>query len=385
MKKKLFYWSPCLTPVGTVKSTLNSAASIVDYGKDKFQVTLINACGEWDNHIEFLKNKNISVINLSYSFFKYLPKQGFLSSRFSYLLIYILCFIPLSRLLIKHKPDFLIAHLITSLPLTIMNIFKLKTQFILRISGMPKLNLLRRFFWKYSSHKLNIITCPTLELKSKLLRMNLFEEKNLYFLPDAIIDIKNFISQFTINDNELEKFKNNKIIISAGRLTIQKNFNYLIEEFANFSQENNEYILLILGEGEEKNKIVNNIKKYNLQNKVFLIGQVENVYKYFSIADVFILSSLWEEVGFVIVEAAISNLFIISSNCPNGPSEFLNYGKNGILFENNESGALSESLKRYSNFTDTSKNNDRVAIKKNVKKYSKFRHFLKLENILNKN
>ena len=40
--------------------------------------------------------------------------------------------------------------------------------------------------------------------------------------------------------------------------------------------------------------------------------------------------------GFVIVEAALSNLFIISSNCPNGPSEFLNYGKDGILFENNQ-------------------------------------------------
>ncbi len=47
----------------------------------------------------------------------------------------------------------------------------------------------------------------------------------------------------------------------------------------------------------------------------------------------FVLSSKWEEVGFVIVEAAISNLFVISSDCPNGPSEFLNYGNNGILFK----------------------------------------------------
>ena len=44
-------------------------------------------------------------------------------------------------------------------------------------------------------------------------------------------------------------------------------------------------------------------------------------------SDAFILSSLWEEMGFVIVESALANLFIISSNCPNGPSEFLNYGK----------------------------------------------------------
>ena len=40
-----------------------------------------------------------------------------------------------------------------------------------------------------------------------------------------------------------------------------------------------------------------------------------------------ILSSLWEEVGFVIVEAAFCNLFVISSDCPNGPKEFLANGR----------------------------------------------------------
>ena len=52
--------------------------------------------------------------------------------------------------------------------------------------------------------------------------------------------------------------------------------------------------------------------------------------------DLFVLSSKWEEVGFVIVEAAMSNLFVISSDCPNGPTEFLEKGKNGILFKNNQ-------------------------------------------------
>ena len=43
--------------------------------------------------------------------------------------------------------------------------------------------------------------------------------------------------------------------------------------------------------------------------------------------EIFVLSSLWEEVGFVIVEAAMSNAYVISSDCPNGPKEFLNDGK----------------------------------------------------------
>ena len=81
-----------------------------------------------------------------------------------------------------------------------------------------------------------------------------------------------------------------------------------------------------MGDGEEKTKLQNFIKINKLEKKVYLLGHVKNVYKYMKKSNV-VLSSLWEEVGFVIVEAAISNLFIISSDCPNGPSEFLDYGK----------------------------------------------------------
>ena len=381
MKRNIFYWSPCLTPVGTIKSTMNSAVSISEYGKDKFKVTIINACGEWDDYINYFKEKNINVINLSFKFFRYLPKHGYLKSRLSFILIYIFCFIPLIKILLKNKPEFLIAHLITSLPLTIMNIFSLKTKFILRISGMPKLNIIRKFFWKYSSNKLYLTTCPTLELKAKLIDIKLFKLKKLYYLPDAIIDIKKFITDSKKYNQKLDQFKNQKIIFAAGRFTKQKNFTYLIDEFANFCNKNNEFILLILGDGEEEKKIRHKIKQKNLSNRIFLMGHTNNVYQYFKRGDAFILSSLWEEVGFVIVEAALSNLFIISSNCPNGPSEFLNNGKNGILYESNKQGKLTKSLDKFSKLVDLDKH--KVAIKKYVKTYSKFRHFLKLKNILN--
>ena len=93
--KKIFYWSPCLNPVGTVKSTINSAVSLMNYGNDTYEVSIINACGEWDNYINFFLNKNVKVINLRYKYFKYLPKRGFIQSRFSYLLIYFLKFLSI--------------------------------------------------------------------------------------------------------------------------------------------------------------------------------------------------------------------------------------------------------------------------------------------------
>ena len=380
MKKTIFYWSPCLNPVGTLKSTLNSAVATSNYGKDNFKVTLINACGEWDNYLEYFKNNNVEVINFKLKFYRYLPKEGYLQSRFSYLAIYFLCLFPLIKLLLKYKPNFLIAHLITSLPLTIMNFFQLKTKFILRISGMPKLNFLRKFFWKCSSNKIHFITCPSIELKNKLTNLKLFDSNKLHFLPDAIIDVKKFITDSKKEIKDFERFSKKKIILAAGRLTKQKNFTYLINEFSDFSNKNNEFILIILGDGEEKIKLEKQIKNKNLENKVYLLGYLDNVYKYFNKAEIFILSSLWEDPGFVIIEAALSNLFIISSDCPNGPTEFLDYGKNGILYKNNQQAELTKSIHENCNIKNVKK--FKIAAKKNSMKYTKFRHFLKLKSLL---
>ena len=161
MRENIFYWSPCLNPVGTVKSTINSAISLKKFNKS-YDVSIINACGEWDQYKEILSKNSINLINLQLNYYKILPKTGFFGSRFSYIIIFILSFFPLIFLLKKHEPNKMILHLITSLPLTLSKLFKFKTEFVLRISGYPKLHILRRLFWKNISKKIKIITCPTL-------------------------------------------------------------------------------------------------------------------------------------------------------------------------------------------------------------------------------
>ena len=99
-------------------------------------------------------------------------------------------------------------------------------------------------------------------------------------------------------------------------------------------------------------------------------------------AEAFILSSKWEEMGFVIIEAALTNLYIISSNCPNGPSEFLNYGENGLLFDNNKFNSLYEKFLVFQKLSKKKKKKDLLQIKKNSMKFSMFRHFKLLYEIL---
>lgn len=213
------------------------------------------------------------------------------------------------------------------------------------------------------------------------MNLNIFQEQKIIFLPDAIINITDFIKKKNENFSEFNE-KKKKIIISAGRLTKQKNFTYLIDEFYEFCKSNNNYILYILGDGEEMNILKQKVNKKKLTDKVILKGYVDNVYKYFKNADLFVLSSKWEEVGFVIVEAAVSNLFVISSDCPNGPTEFLGKGKYGLLFENNKKGKLHQALLQFQNLKN--KMNMQIKLKKNAKKYTMFMHFKVLKKILSK-
>ena len=63
--------------------------------------------GEWNDHQKLFSGNSIKFLKLNFDYFKYLPKEGYINSRLSYFLIYILSFVPLIRLLKNHKPDIL--------------------------------------------------------------------------------------------------------------------------------------------------------------------------------------------------------------------------------------------------------------------------------------
>jgi len=270
--------------------------------------------------------------------------------------------------------------LITSLPIFLFKIFNFKTKLILRISGYPKLNFLRKFFWKLCSRNIHLVTCPSLELKNQLNDLNIFEKNKIVVLYDSVINL----CELRIKKKEpiSEDLKNDNFFLSIGRLTKQKNFEFLISTFYEFNKINKNYKLFIIGEGEDKTKIINKIKELNLQKKVFLLGFQNNVYKYLKHSKAFILSSLWEEMGFVIIEAASCNIPVIASDCPNGPSEFLDYGKAGYLFNNNSFKDLLNNFKKFDSDEKNIKYNKILAAKKNVKKFTVFNHYKELEKIL---
>ena len=138
-----------------------------------------------------------------------------------------------------------------------------------------------------------------------------------------------------------------------------------------------------MGEGEQKLELLKLTKNLNIENKVYLVGHQENVYKYLINADCFILTSLWEDPGFVILEAGLSNTTVISSNCPNGPKEILDQENNGYLFMNNNKNELIKKFDEFKKDDILSLKKKKKNLKKKLKKFTTYSHFKTLEKIIN--
>ena len=139
---------------------------------------------------------------------------------------------------------------------------------------------------------------------------------------------------------------------------------------------------MIFGEGEQKKIMQDEIDKSNLSKNIKIFNFTENIYYYMKSSKAFILSSKWEEVGLVIVEAAMCNSFVISSNCKNGPEEFLLNGKAGLLFDNNIEDKLFHKLIQFKDLSKTQILEKKVLAKKNCKKFTMFRISLMLRDII---
>ncbi len=130
-------------------------------------------------------------------------------------------------------------------------------------------------------------------------------------------------------------------VISIGRLVPQKDHMTLIKAFERVL-ESVDARLLIIGEGQERKKLEKYIQQNKLSDNIKLLGYMSNPWKFLINSDLFVLSSLWEGFGNVIVEAMYLGIPVVSSDCESGPSEILNGGELGHLFKVGDDVQLSE-------------------------------------------
>ena len=180
--------------------------------------------------------------------------------------------------------------------------------------------------------------------KANFLTVQTNEIRNFYIpsvKKERLVVLPNPISEDLTNTRKINSEKEN-IILNVGRLTNQKAQDILIKAFSNSDNQN--WKLIIIGEGPKRNEYEAFIKKLNLSDKVIIKGKTKNISEYYNSAKIFAFTSIYEGFPNALIEAMHFGLPCISTDCPSGPSELIKDGINGYLIPMNNEEVLSLKL-----------------------------------------
>lgn len=176
------------------------------------------------------------------------------------------------------------------------------------------------------------------KIKNKIMRIyNPFDFQRILNLSDDSSELNNI---------QKEALKENYCLAISRLDTVQKDYLTLIKAFKILKDKKIDKKLYIVGDGPSKKEIQNLIKEYELEEQIKLIGRFKNPYIWLKNCDFFIHSSKYEGFGLVLVEAAVLDKLVVSSNCPVGPTEILENGKSGILFEVGDAEMLADEIEK---------------------------------------
>ena len=174
-----------------------------------------------------------------------------------------------------------------------------------------------------------------------------------------------------------KKFKKQKYILNIARLRKQKDHKTLIKAFKIFLEKHKDYKLLILGHGNLYKELTLLVKRLEIQDQVIFKGWLKDTIPYIKKSKMFVLSSVYEGLGNVLVDAINYDTPCVSTDCPSGPNEILINGKGGYLVKVKSSHLLAEKMNFcINNYSKSLKKNrlakkklDRFLIERNTNRY----------------
>ncbi|AQZ60754.1 Dolichol-phosphate mannosyltransferase in lipid-linked oligosaccharide synthesis cluster [[Actinomadura] parvosata subsp. kistnae] len=138
----------------------------------------------------------------------------------------------------------------------------------------------------------------------------------------------------------------NPVVVAAGRLVPQKGFDLLIQAFAQVVPEHPEWRLRIFGTGPRRGQLAGLVEQYGLGGHVSLPGRTDRLDKELTAASVYALSSRFEGLPMVMIEAMTHALPVVAFDCPTGPKDVLTDGVDGVLVPPRDVDALAAALNR---------------------------------------
>jgi GalNAc-alpha-(1->4)-GalNAc-alpha-(1->3)-diNAcBac-PP-undecaprenol alpha-1,4-N-acetyl-D-galactosaminyltransferase len=306
------------------------------WAKKGYKVSLITTyTGNKEEHYSINKDINLTRITNN----PFFPKVRLLNLFWKLLIL---------RKIIKDlKPDIIFSFLTRINIATSLAIMGLKFHLIICERAWPPFySLNSSFFWIYRIifKKAKKVIVQTNE--SKVWMAKNFPANNTILIPNPIQYPIGIDEQSSIQpDSIVTPYK--KIILGSARFHKNKQFDLLIRSFSKIHDKYPEWILVILGDGEEKESLANLVSDLEINDKVIFPGIVGNISAWYERADLFVLSSKMEGFPNVLLEAMSYGLPSISFDCNTGPRDMIQDGINGILVnpEENEAGITNALIK----------------------------------------
>lgn len=198
--------------------------------------------------------------------------------------------------------------------------------------------ILIRFLYPYADHIVGVSQGVADDLKTTV---KLRKPVDVVYNPV----VSGELLQTILSEDDLDPWfsSDEPVIIGVGRLTEQKNFSLLIEAFRRVN-ERKPCRLIIFGEGEQREMLEALIDKLNLNDRISLPGFSDKIYASMSAANLFVLSSKWEGLPTVLIEAMACGTPVVSVDCPSGPDEILESGKWGRIVAIKNAEALAKAM-----------------------------------------
>lgn len=327
MKKKLAIVIPSLRGGGAERVVINLVRK---FDRSKFDISLI-LIKEEGAYVKLIP-EDVRVIDLD-------------SNRVRYSIF------KLVKELNKYRPDVILStlgHLNLAL-LSVKFLLKGSPKIIVREANTPSKSMskldknkknLFSYMYRLLYPKAYLIISQCKDMKEDIINCFGIRDKKIKYIYNPL-DIEK------IRDNMKDKnpYNPSKInLISVGRLSYQKGFDVLIDAFKIVNEKFPRTHLTILGEGELKEELQEQVEKLGISKEISIVEFKENPYPYYYYADTYILSSRWEGFPNTLLEALACGTKVVATNCKSGPREIIEDDKFGILVQDEDSEDLAKGI-----------------------------------------
>lgn len=201
------------------------------------------------------------------------------------------------------------------------------------------------FFDRLTKSMVNHYLVQTETAKNEWMQKLNLPEKKFIIIPNGImveefdfdLNVENKKAELNINPNNLN-------VVCVSNLRIKKGHEFLLEAFEKTYKTNNNINLLIVGDGDRKKSLIEQVRDYDSRDNIYFLGNRNDVREILKISDIFVLPTLGEGMSNAILEALASSLPVITTNIPVN-AEIITDNVDGLLVSPKQSKELADKIK----------------------------------------